>query len=112
MSLNIGQLHENLAQLVEEFATYNGELREPSIAGGACFRVSSRVEMAAQEQGMLASTVDYGGGYHFATMVDGMVIDFTARQFDPNVLFPWIGTKEEWLEECDHWRAMSEGRAG
>ncbi len=108
--MNINQLHDELQTLVIDFAIANEYLSNPHLATGGCFTESSKLELAAKERGMLSSLVRYSSGYHFAAMIDGVVIDFTARQFDFTTTFPWIGTQDEWLEICVEWRKKSEER--
>lgn len=39
---------------------------------------------------------------HFAVVVDELVVDLTARQFDPALPFPWVTPYEEWKAWYDN----------
>lgn len=95
-----------LTRLIQVFANANRRLAKPNIAGGKCFKESTKFEMSAEERGIKAGMVEYGNGKHYAVLVEAtegtkVVVDFTARQFDADCDFPWIGTEAEWHAFCD-----------
>lgn len=54
-------------------------------------------QIASLTEGMDPSTLVTGG--HFATVVDGLVIDWTYRQFEPESYVPRIVSVEQWKKE-------------
>lgn len=78
-------------------------MADPEIARGNCWAATGEViELGAAE--LDAEWVDElmisGRGQHVAILAgyrEGhAVVDFTIRQFDPGLPFPWTGTVEEW----------------
>ena len=76
------------------------DLEDPPEAAGNCFQVALVVcEFVAGAQMVRVSYLDASGVplVHYASVVDGMVLDFTARQFDSGPPFPFVVSVGEWF---------------
>lgn len=81
-------------------AALSGLAPPPQPLDGSCLRWSLQITRTLVDAGFAARTVsvvgwvDRGGklvGWlHQATMVDGLVVDYTARQFSPDLPARWM----------------------
>lgn len=79
------------------------QMADPDTARGNCWAATNEIiELGAGELGAewLDEITIAGRGEHVAVLAgypDGhAVIDYTIRQFDPGLPFPWTGTADEW----------------
>ncbi|MCC3299657.1 hypothetical protein [Arthrobacter caoxuetaonis] len=93
----------------EEYGTVElHRMADPDIARGNCWAATNEViELGASELG--AEWVDEltisGRGQHVAILAgypEGCaVVDFTIRQFDAGLAFPWTGTVDDWKKTVE-----------
>lgn len=70
-------------------------------AHGRCYDASYRLQCVLIERGHIdAKLIDFSTstGDHWAVELDGTVYDLTIRQFSNDKPFPWITTKQVWLQ--------------
>jgi hypothetical protein len=92
-------------------ATYtkpNRDCSDPERAWGRCWTETHRQVQAARRQGVAAQYVrvtgrTYPGRQHWALLLDGTVLDVTARQFDPAAGYPLVTALEDWLDDVTEW---------
>ncbi|HEX9089784.1 MAG TPA: hypothetical protein VF867_19990 [Arthrobacter sp.] len=85
-----------------------GQLGDPRLALGNCWAATNEVIEEAGASAFGAEWVDEItisrkiGGQHVAILVadaDGMyVVDYTARQFSPDLPFPYVAGVKDWME--------------
>ena len=84
------------------------KMKEADTARGNCWAVTNEViELGAKELGAewLDGLTISGRGQHVAILAgypEGhAVVDYTIRQFDASLPFPWTGTMEDWKETVE-----------
>ena len=87
------------------------QMADGDIAQGNCYRASCFVvDLLENEafggENMHVIAISDGEAFHaaLAMSVDDnwYIVDFTARQFDENLPFPYIATQDEWKREIDN----------
>jgi hypothetical protein len=99
-----------LTELVERWCSDNTDLAVPSHAWGKCAIASGQLAEFLRSEGVEASQIrmtglDYPRREHWAVWVEAeeVVIDVTARQFNPLVEFPLVRGLWEWGDEGCEW---------
>lgn len=77
-------------------ARANLKWSRPAGARRQCEQASYRFSMLLAGRGVASTIVKCEEPPHVAVLVDGLVVDFTARQFDPDADYPYITTEPEW----------------
>lgn len=100
----------NVDECVRAYADANPECWVPALVRDTCENHSTLFAGLLQQQSIGAEVI---GGFqmegnvilqgHFATLTDGSVIDWTARQFDPAADVPLIMPLTQWRQT---WRTL------
>ena len=87
------------------------DLSDPHQAWGRCLLESQQVVQSTPGALYVRVTGNsYPGREHWAVLfpcedgvLDGRVLDLTARQFSPTAPSPWNGSLDDWLDDCCEW---------
>jgi hypothetical protein len=94
-------------KIIKKYTAEFEKYSDPVVAKGQCFNASSRIMdeqcfpmvIADHSNNPLGRFRELGQhSDHYAVVVgEDTILDFTLRQFDETVDFPFIGTYEEWF---------------
>lgn len=91
------------------------QCKHPEVASGNCDSASGEIiSWVADNCDMIYAIPDYEAGddvyFHAAILDNGLVYDYTIRQFDTNLAFPWVGSLIRWRQTiervayCPSWK--------
>lgn len=103
-------LSEQMQVAVSEFARQHANMADPEQARGSCSLISGYFIfhlLRHDLQGASAHCMDGDISLHVVNVVAGsdgseVVVDFTARQFDPNAPFPLIERARTFFADYEH----------
>lgn len=93
------KLSKQLSDAIETFKAQNLQWSTQSGALNQCHSASVRFIAHLGLEGIRAELLSINQGEHVVVIVDGVMVDWTARQFDPDDDFPKI-------TEASHGRAV------
>lgn len=91
------------------------DMRQPARAGNNCWAAThALIEHLIEQIGLdpdqdiAAVELTYSAGVHWAPVLryatgEQVILDFTARQFDPATTFPLTASLEDWKQQVDTW---------
>lgn len=91
-----GRIPLTVRDQAASMARANPKWSRPKGAAQQCEQASFRFCMLLEERGIASTLVTCEEPAHVAVLVDGLVVDLTARQFDPDAAFPMVTTEREW----------------